>query len=50
MKKYIKDTFETSFVNKYGIASCCDYYPKSKVSDIDKIDIKDYRNILSVEA
>ena len=47
MKKYIKDTFETSFVNKYGIASYCDYHPKSNVSDIEKIDEEDYRNILS---
>ena len=47
MKKSRKDTFETSFVNKYGIASCCDYHPKSNISDIDKIDVEDYRNILS---
>ena len=47
MNQYRKDTFETSFVNKYGIASCCDYQPKSNVSDVEKIDVEDYRNILS---
>ncbi len=45
MKK--KETFYTSIVNKYGIASYCDYYPKDNISDTQTIDIKDYQNIIS---
>ncbi len=39
--------FYTKFVNKYGIAYKCDYYPNIFVSDIKQINFKDYSNITS---
>ena len=42
-----QDNFETSIVNKYGIACYCDYYPKYKISDVQLIDVNDYKNISS---
>ena len=42
-----KNKFQTKFVNKYGIAYCCDFYPKKLISDIDIIDQEDYQDISS---
>ena len=39
--------FNTKFVNKYGIAYKCDFYPNIFVSDITQISTKDYKNIFS---
>ena len=39
--------FSTKFVNKYGIAFKCDYYPNIFVSDLKQINFKDYSNISS---
>ena len=40
-----KNKFQTKFVNKYGIACSCDFYPKKLISDISFIDPKDYQGI-----
>ena len=34
--------FNTKFVNKYGIAYSCDFYPNIFVSDSAQINFKDY--------
>ena len=39
--------FNTKFVNKYGIAYKCDFYPSIFISDSTHINSKDYRNIFS---
>ncbi|MBO8206794.1 hypothetical protein HA149_06950 [Prochlorococcus marinus XMU1406] len=39
--------FHTKFVNKYGIAHKCDFYPNLFVSDITQINFNDYSNISS---
>lgn len=39
--------FNTKFVNKYGIAFECDYYPDIFISDLKEINFKDYSNISS---
>ena len=39
--------FNTKFVNKYGIALKCDYYPNILVSDLTQIKFEDYSNISS---
>ena len=39
--------FNTKFVNKYGIALKCDYYPNILVSDLKQIKFEDYSNISS---
>jgi len=39
--------FNTKFVNKYGIAYKCDFYPSIFISDSTHINSKDYRNIYS---
>ena len=37
--------FNTKFVNKYGIAYSCDFYPNIFVSDSKQINFKDYSDI-----
>ncbi len=39
--------FHTKFVNKYGIAYECDFYPNLFVSDVTQINFDDYSNISS---
>lgn len=39
--------FSTKFVNKYGIAFKCDYFPNILASDLKQINFKDYSNISS---
>lgn len=39
--------FTTKFVNKYGIAFKCDYFPNIFVSDLKQINFKDYSDISS---
>ena len=39
--------FNTKFVNKYGIAYKCDFYPSIFVSDSTQINAKDYKSIFS---
>ena len=39
--------FNTKFVNKYGIAYSCDFYPNIFVSDSAQINFKDYSDISS---
>ena len=39
--------FRTKFVNKYGIACNCDFYPSIFVSDVKQINHEDYSNIFS---
>ena len=46
-KSSYKNKFQTKFVNKYGIAYSCDFYPKKLISDISFIDPKDYQGISS---
>ena len=37
--------FNTKFVNKYGVAYSCDFYPNIFISDSTQINFRDYSNI-----
>ena len=39
--------FHTKFVNKYGIAYECDFYPSLFVSDLTQINFDDYSDIFT---